>query len=139
MKPKLKKGAHWIDRAMMESPYCIGLCQTEAQFRHELKRLKVEQTTDWIIKGKDANVTELENLGGIKCFLVSIRATKTTQHIEVIGILIHEAVHVWQNIRDDIGEAKPSPEFEAYSIQNIAQKLIDAYLAKAKKSKRCNK
>lgn len=59
-KQKLKKGATWIDRTIMESPYYIGLCQTENQFRHELKRLKVTDNTDWIQEDKDANVLEIE-------------------------------------------------------------------------------
>jgi hypothetical protein len=130
MKSKLKKGAQWIDRTLLESPYCIGLCQSETQYKHELKRLKINYNCgEWIPDDKDANVSEFIR-GNEKCYVVSIRVKKDTQHIEVIGLLIHEAVHVWQKIRDTIGEESPSPEFEAYSIQRIAQNLIDAYRLK---------
>jgi hypothetical protein len=40
--------------------------------------------------------------------------------------LTHEAVHVWQQIRELLGEFS-SIEFEAYSIQAITQNLIEAY------------
>ena len=126
----MKKGAHWIDRTLMESPYCVGLCQTEAQYRHELKRLKVpnHKDSEWIASDKDGNVTEiLKNDGAERCFIVSVRATRSTKPIEAIGLIIHEAVHVWQFIREGIGEDEPSHEFEAYSIQRIAQNLIEAY------------
>jgi hypothetical protein len=126
----MKKGANWIDRTLIESPYSIGLCQTEAQYRHELKRLKVpnHKESEWIASDKDGCVTEvIKSDGHGHCYIVSIRATKTTQPIEVIGLIIHEAVHVWQFIREGIGEDEPSHEFEAYSIQRIAQNLIDAY------------
>ena len=44
--------------------------------------------------------------------------------IEVHGLLLHEAVHIWQRIKKLMGEKKPSTEFEAYSIQRIAQDLF---------------
>jgi hypothetical protein len=133
MKGKLKQGAIWIDRTIIESPYCIGLVQTETQYRHELKRLKVDDyaSCEWIAKDKDANVTEIiKKDGNEQCFIVSIRKNKDTKPIEIIGLLIHEAVHCWQMIVRHMGEDQPSAEFEAYSIQSIAQKLIDAYKLK---------
>ena len=44
--------------------------------------------------------------------------------IEVHGLLLHEAVHIWQRIKKLMGEKEPSTEFEAYSIQRIAQDLF---------------
>lgn len=40
------------------------------------------------------------------------------------GLVIHEAVHIWQEIRTMMNEKEPSIEFEAYSIQRIAQDLM---------------
>ena len=126
----MKKGATWIDRSIIESPYCIGLCQTEKQYKNELKRLKINAPYDcWIAEDKDANVSEFIK-GNEKCYVVSIRVKPDTKNIEIIGLLIHEAVHVWQKIKDSLGEDSPSPEFEAYSIQRIAQNLIDAFKIK---------
>ena len=120
----MKKGAIWIDRTIIESPYCIGLCQTEKQYRNELQRLKVDdyKTCEWIQEGKDGNVTEIvQNKGNGQCFIVSIRINKDTKPIEVIGLLVHEAVHCWQKIHRNMGEDQPSAEFEAYSIQSSAK------------------
>ena len=126
----MKKGATWIDRTLIESPFCIGLCQTEKQYKHELKRLKVNVTNDcWIAEDKDANVSEF-TCAGISVFIVSIRVQPKTTNLEIIGLLVHEAVHVWQRIKQSIGEDDPSDEFEAYAIQRIAQNLIDAYRLK---------
>jgi len=36
-------------------------------------------------------------------------------------------VHVWQRIRQRMGEREPSIEFEAYSIQRIAQDLFSMF------------
>ena len=41
--------------------------------------------------------------------------------------LVHEAVHIWQAMCEEIGEESPSAEFEAYSIQAITRSLWRAY------------
>jgi hypothetical protein len=38
---------------------------------------------------------------------------------EKVALLVHESVHVWQEIRKRMGEKEPSSEFEAYSVQSI--------------------
>lgn len=40
------------------------------------------------------------------------------------GLIIHEGVHIWQEIRLLMNEKEPSSEFEAYSIQTISQSLL---------------
>ncbi|MBJ9481174.1 hypothetical protein [Acinetobacter baumannii] len=49
--------------------------------------------------------------------------------IQVHGLLLHEAVHIWQEAALVMGEENPSIEFEAYSIQAIAQDLFELYEA----------
>jgi len=51
----------------------------------------------------------------------------TPTGVEIVGILAHEAVHVWQAAMETIGELKPSSEFQAYSIQSIVQSLCQNY------------
>lgn len=59
--------------------------------------------------------------------IVQLGDTTERKPIEVYGLLLHEAVHVWQKIRKLMGEKEPSSEFEAYSIQAIAQDLFEMY------------
>lgn len=123
----------WIDRDIITSPYCVGLCQSENKFLKELKRLKMPEKSmpDWIPEDKDAMVHYLEgNNKREKCCIVCIRERKDTKPAEVIGLLIHEAVHIWQWIKEEINEKAPISEFEAYAIQGIAQKLIEEYKLK---------
>lgn len=67
---------------------------------------------------------------GKTCILVTVRDGAETSHpsLEIAGILVHEAMHVWREIRERIGEKEPSSEFEAYSMQAIFQGLYDGYL-----------
>lgn len=44
--------------------------------------------------------------------------------IQVACALVHEAVHVFQRLCDNIGESQPSREFEAYSIERISEQLM---------------
>lgn len=120
----------WISRWLLLSPYCIGVCKSEDQFNRELKRLKIppNQWPDWIGIGNDGKTHffEKDDKRDSAC-IVCIRARKGLRKSEMIGLIIHEAVHVWQAIRDEIGEKDPSQEFEAYSIQTITQRLIEEY------------
>jgi len=61
--------------------------------------------------------------------IVQLGDTSERKPIEVYGLLLHEAVHVWQKIRKLMGEREPSVEFEAYSIQAIAQDLFEMFEA----------
>lgn len=64
--------------------------------------------------------------GGEKC-VVQLGKTKGRPLNQVYGLLLHEAVHIWQRVKKLMGEKDPSIEFEAYSIQRIAQDLFDMY------------
>lgn len=59
--------------------------------------------------------------------VVQLGDTSERKLIEIYGLLLHEAVHVWQKVKKLMGEKEPSSEFEAYSIQAIAQDLFKMY------------
>ncbi|HAV3704902.1 TPA: hypothetical protein JIE85_003720, partial [Acinetobacter baumannii] len=59
--------------------------------------------------------------------IVQIGDTADKDQIQVYGLLLHEAVHIWQIVKRRMGEREPSSEFEAYSIQAIAQDLFKMY------------
>ncbi|HCW3870736.1 TPA: hypothetical protein OXK34_003114, partial [Acinetobacter baumannii] len=61
--------------------------------------------------------------------VVQLGDTSERNQIEVYGLLLHEAVHIWQIVKRRMGEREPSVEFEAYSIQAIAQELFEMYEA----------
>jgi hypothetical protein len=129
------KKVRWIDRELVMSPYYMGLARDEGEFRRELKRLKVAdgECDPWIPEGADGGIWELER-DDRQLFIVCIRPGNRDR-IEVYGLLVHEAVHAWRRIKKSLGEGSPSSEFEAYAVQNIASRLMDAYRFKKGKGK----
>lgn len=126
----MKTHVQWLDRSLVESPYHFGLCRSEKAFHKELKRLKVPREQWPNFMGSDvanATVHFFEESGGKLCAIVCIGSTEGRTLVQVYGLLVHEAVHIWQEVRDTLGERTPSAEFEAYSVQSIAQSLMEAY------------
>lgn len=121
--------ARWCDRTLVENPYYVGLCLSEEAFQRELRRLRVPRSSwpVWVSANGDATTHFFENGSGRLMAIVSIRPRGDVTPIQVASLLVHEAVHVWQEARASMGEIHPSPEFEAYSIQGIAQNLMVAY------------
>ncbi len=113
----------------MVSPYYYCLCLNEASFHREMARLKVPRK-DWpsFLTTEHANATThfLAKADGKRCAIVTLGDSKGRSVPQVHSLLVHEAVHLWQWIRRDIGETEPSVEFEAYSIQSLAQRLMES-------------
>ncbi len=60
------------------------------------------------------------------CAIVCVRPRGKRSRAQYAALIAHEAVHIWQRIRLELGEDSPSSEFEAYSVQSICQRLFEA-------------
>lgn len=120
----------WLDRALFVSPYYYGLCCTEREFHKELRRLKIERTA-WppFLTSPHANATlhTFERRNGEALAIVTLGCTKGRSIPQVHAMLVHEATHLWQYIKQHTGEREPSTELEAYAVQAISQRLMEAY------------
>jgi hypothetical protein len=63
--------------------------------------------------------------------------TESVTAVQIAALLVHEAVHIWQQYCADIGEKEPASEQEAYAIQSISQTLMEEY-ARRLEMKRLN-
>jgi uncharacterized protein (DUF1810 family) len=114
----------WLDRALVTSPICYGLCTSKKDFKRALKRLKMNPNNfSFVAPGFNAMVHTFASEGK-QYSIVCLGKTKGYTQTQIYGLLIHETTHIWQHIKRSIGESKPSREFEAYSIQRISQSLI---------------
>lgn len=130
----------WSDLDLVRCPIHYGLCTDEKQYEAELERLRVPHADrSPFISNSHSHATahHLDNKGtGKTCVIVCMRPGAARTGIEIAGLLVHEAVHIWQEIRRNIGEHEPSSEFEAYSLQTIAQELMWLYREQIVKHRR---
>lgn len=119
----------WLSRNLIKTPVHYALCLNEKHFNEELARLRVKPC-EWppFLGSATANATthHLEYKGRPVAIVCLQMDAKRTQW-EVLGLLVHEAVHIWQLMCRSMGETEPSAEFEAYSIQWISQELMWAW------------
>ena len=135
-----KLGVGWCPRVLVNSPHYLGFCATEADFKAEMERMKVERPPLWVShKWAGATTHEFfleDKLTAIVCLNTELMKEQTFTEAQVHAMLVHEGMHVWRYIREHIGEREPSSEFEAYSMQEITQGLFVAYREwKAKQAK----
>ena len=119
----------WMDRCLFENPYYVTLCTTVKQYERELKRMRIAKSER---PGFTTNAASHAACHFFSCdvgrvAIVCLRKDKTKDKHQHNALIVHEAVHVWQEVKDAIGERNPSPEFEAYAIQSIAQCLMTEF------------
>lgn len=117
----------WLDRSIAVSiHYC--LVTSEEMFYRELRRLKLsrDEHPDFIASKQSHGTTHFLVHEGKQVAMVAIRPEKRDL-VEIHGLLVHEAVHIWQRTREVMRERDPSSEFEAYSIQWVSQQLMWEY------------
>lgn len=123
----------WLNRRLLVSPISYALCLSEASFYKELQRLKIPPG-DWgefLILSATTHFFKTQKNEFIA--IVTIGDRKRIPIIETYALLVHEAVHIWQEICEKMYERNPSIEFEAYSIQAISQDLMDSYARQTKR------
>jgi hypothetical protein len=114
----------WLDRRIAAPGPYLALCLREEDFKEVLRKLKSDPNLSWLQHERSHATTHtFRGTGGSTC-VVCVNDWQGRSGIEVAGLLVHEAVHVWQEHCRDIGEHDPAIEQEAYAIQNIAQALM---------------
>lgn len=114
---------YWLDRRIAAPGPHLALCLSQDEFDAACRHVRVP-TAPWIT-GKHAHATS-HMIGGPlgRVCIVCLSDWQGRNPIEVAGLLVHEAVHIWQEYADGIGERAPGVEQEAYAVQAIAQELM---------------
>jgi hypothetical protein len=115
----------------------FGLCLSQREFDAEMKRLKITEHIPFVTPGSDATTHTLDNKRtGNTITVVCLQPNRRHKEYEVMALLVHEGVHIWQEYRRGLGEKEPSSEFEAYCVQAISEELFKAYLALTKRRRK---
>jgi hypothetical protein len=114
----------WLDRRIAAAgPYlmlCLHADELHAAMRHCGLHDRPPLTND----GYGGTLHHAKNNKGESVCMVGLAGWEGRDPVEVAGLLVHEAVHVWQQYCADIGEDRPGDEQEAYGVQAIAQELM---------------
>ena len=119
-KPTVK----WLDRRISAPGPHLCLCLSDDEYQAAMRHLNVKQYGPWISTPQaDATAHYLEAHHG-QSVVVCLSNWHGKKPVEVAGLLVHEAVHAWQQWCDYYGEREPGREQEAYAIQGISQELL---------------
>lgn len=122
----------WLDRRVSQPGPYLALCLSEDEFLAAAKHCKIKFPEEWVTSGFGACAHHWLNDKSESVCVVCLNVDKCGSSLEIAGLLVHEAVHVWQRYCDSINEAKPGREQEAYAIQGISQELMMEYARRLK-------
>lgn len=135
---KNKSPLEYSRRELLFSPYHT-LCFSEKKFDKEMKRLGVENPPPFIVSNSDACTHTFLKDGEFPTCIVCMHYNPKHKDISIVGILTHEASHIFDEALEYMREKEPGSEVKAYALQNITQNLYTMYKKHAKKMKRKKK
>ncbi len=117
----------WLGRHIAAPGPYLMLVLSQKEFDDALRHCGAAIGAEWLGQHANASAHHLrDKAGGLVC-VVALGQFSERSPIEVAGLLVHEAVHVWQKYAEDIGEDCPGAEQEAYAIQAISQALMTEF------------
>jgi hypothetical protein len=92
----------YLDNSLLIGWVQYALCLSQSEYAREMKRLKVEQPTPFLIEGKSATTHFFyPKDDGNKCVaVVCLKPEPDMDAIAIATLLVHEAVHIWQEERE---------------------------------------
>ena len=104
-------------------PASVGVTTSETDYIKEMKRLHIYDPPPFTNSGMDGSTNFFIHANNLY-IIVTIKANNKTSKKQLIGLVVHEAVHVWQAVLESIGEDNCGDEITAYNIQNIVQFML---------------
>ena len=125
-----KKTQTWLNRGLFIGGY-VALVTSQKEFEQALADIKMTDYKDaFVPNGWPACTHSFENVDGSIACIVGLDMAKAAEQdpIDVAALLVHEAVHVWQQNESAAGKLGCfGTEGEAYAIQNISTQLMSEY------------
>lgn len=122
----------WLERTLHTLKFHYKLCLRQDQFDREMKRLGVIDRCK-LVRGNGATCHFFRDKKDNQIVIVGLNDDPKYSREQVYAMLAHEAMHIVQAHCEEIGEHKPSDEFQAYALQAICQKLFESYIKQTTK------
>lgn len=117
----------WLDRRVAcPGPY-LTLVLSQAECDMAMRACGQPTIPYLATQRSDATTHLFANGRGETTAIVALGDTRDMTGVQIAALLVHEAVHVWQEHCVNIGERQCGVEQEAYGIQGIAQELMAEY------------
>lgn len=120
------KKTRWLDRSIAPMAPHMVLCTSEKAYLRVMKYLKVQAPPQWVFANAHATTHILQAEDKTAC-VVCLRVGDGVDELEVLALLVHEAVHVWQAWCEQHGETHPGSEQEAYAVQHLSHTLMSEW------------
>lgn len=117
---------NWLDRQTVYALRTV-LCLSEQEYLQAVKHCNVPQPDPWIDEARQVACVHTWEMAGSLVCVVCLAPPPDFDGIDIAAALTHESVHIFQRLCKSIGEDEPSKEFEAYSIEHIAERLMREY------------
>ena len=118
----------WLGRRVAAPGPYLTLVTSQDEFDAVLRHFKMPLGTPYLSSARaDATAHFFDDQRGDSVAVVALGDTTGRSGVEIAGLLVHEAVHVWQEHCESIGETCPASEQSAYGVQSIAQELMAEY------------
>lgn len=114
-------------------PFFFGVCFSEAAFKRELGRFSIPHNTPWCPKDGATDAFTNSDTGAL-VVIVSIRPVSKSTGLP--GLAAHEASHALHFLLDHMGESKMGDETQAYTLQWMVDRIIEAHDVHTKKARR---
>lgn len=136
-KTKTNYKGEWLARDIISSAFYYKLVLCNEDYEEEIKRLGVKYYEPLFDRDgrADAIVLKLKDDKGGEIAIVGMRNWTTLSTAQIVGLLAHEAVHLFDYHCELIGEDEPSEEFKCYSIQKYVQSLFQSWQDQTKNGK----
>jgi hypothetical protein len=116
-------------------PCYIGFTTDPDAFQREMRRLKVKEPNEFIANAHSHATTHFLSNHGTGLAIICMEPFHRPRTKEQYAALVaHEATHVIQNMRADLGDL--GSEAEAYLVQQIVQECLQIAWATGKETRK---
>lgn len=120
----------WVDNAGGLFRVNIGYCPSKEAFQKYLKSVGMDGEIPWEGEFHQGLCYKLPAISDntVGTILIYVNREVLQDELKCSSTILHECVHAFQFICDFWGEDSPSREFEAYGIQYIYDRILEAYI-----------